>query len=102
MVTHLQSLAGSIYKIKLSQEENLRMLERIGNTRALYVKVADRMHNMRTIDVHSSLAKQKQIAEETRQFYVPLAERLGLKGVAEELKELCFKVLTDSRFPTTH
>ncbi len=95
MVTHLQSLAGSIYKIKLSAEEKLKMLESTGNTRALYVKLADRLHNMRTIDGHSSLAKQKQIAEETRQFYVPLAARLGLKGVAEELKELCFKVLTD-------
>ena len=93
MVTHLQRLEGSLYKIKLSQEENLKMSERTRNRRGLYVKLADRVHNMRTIDGHSSLVKQKQIAEETMQFYVPLAARLGLKGGAEELSRLCAWVL---------
>jgi hypothetical protein len=78
LVTHLQTVKDSIYKIKLSTEENLRMLEKSGNTLGLYVKLADRMHNMRTIDGHSSLAKQQLIAAETLEFYVPLAERLGL------------------------
>ena len=68
VVTHLQSMGDSLYKIKLSREENLKMLERIGNTRGLYVKLADRMHNMRTIDGHRTLAKQQQVASETMQF----------------------------------
>ena len=92
-VTHLQSMGDSPYKIKLSGEENLKMLERIGNTRGLYVKLADRMHNMRTIDGHRTLAKQQQVAEETMQFYVPMAERLGLVGAAAELKERSSRVL---------
>ena len=91
LVTHLQSVEGSLYKIKLSSEENLRMLERVGNTRGLYVKLADRVHNMRTIDGHPTPAKRRVIAEETIQFYVPLAERLGLHKVAQELKELSLK-----------
>ncbi len=92
IVTHLQSIPGSLYKIKLSADENLRILERSGNKHAMYVKLADRMHNMRTIKSHSSYTKQKQIAEETLQFFVPLAERLGLQKAAEELKELCMEV----------
>lgn len=87
VVTHLQSLEDSLYKIKLSGEENLRMLERTGNTRGLYVKLADRMHNMRTIDGHPTLAKLQLIAEETLSFFVPLAKRLGLHEVAQELEE---------------
>jgi len=48
---------------------------------------------MRTIEGHSSLAKQKQIAEETLQFFVPIAQYLGLKQVMEELKKLSLEVL---------
>ena len=87
VATHLQSVAGSLYKIKLSGEENLRMLERTGNTRGLYVKLADRMHNMRTIDGQCRMTKQQQVAEETLAFFVPLAKGLGLHEAAQELEE---------------
>lgn len=93
LVTHLQSIPGTFYKVKLSAEENLKMLDHAGNTRALYVKLADRMHNMRTIEGHDSIAKQKQIAIETLQCFVPLAERLGLEQAAEELRARCLAVL---------
>ena len=93
VVTHLQSVENSLYKIRLSAEENLQMLERTGNKRGLYVKLADRMHNMRTIGGHSSLAKQKQIAQETLAFFVPLAKRLGLHEAAQELEERSREVL---------
>ena len=84
---------NSPYKIKLSTEENLQMLERIGNTHALYVKLADRLHHMRTIGGHCAMAKQQQVASETMQFYVPLAERLGLHHAAQELKERSTQVI---------
>ena len=93
VATHLQSVAGSLYKIKLSGEENLQMLERTGNTRGLYVKLADRMHNMWTIGGHSSLDKQKQVAQETLSFFVPLGKRLGLHEAAQELEERSKEVL---------
>ena len=93
LVTHLQSMPGSLYKVKLTAEENLRMLERAGNKRGLYVKLADRMHNIRTIKGHKKVEKRKLIAEETMQFFVPLAERLGLQAAAEELKKQCSEVL---------
>ncbi|MEL6539591.1 MAG: HD domain-containing protein [Bacteroidota bacterium] len=93
LVTHLQSMEGSLYKVKLSAEENIRMLERTGNTRGLYVKLADRMHNVRTIHGHSTVEKRKLIAQETMDFFVPLAERMGLQEAATELKERCLAVL---------
>ena len=61
--------------------------------RALYVKLADRMHDLRTIEGHASLAKRQEKAEETLQFFVPLAERLDLKQPKEELQARCAAVL---------
>ena len=98
VVTHLQSQGDSPYKIKLSHEENLQMLSRIGNTCALYVKIADRLHNMRTIHARP-YERQLHKAQVTLEFFVPLAERLGLKQAAEELTNRCEEVL--SRNPQT-
>ena len=92
-VTHFESLEDSFYKIQLSDEENILMLLELKETRALYVKVADRMHNMRTIEGHSSYAKKQQIAQETLQFFVPLARELSLEEAAQELKERSMQVI---------
>ena len=92
-VTHFESLEDSFYKIQLSNEENILMLLELQETRALYVKIADRMHNMRTIEGHNSYAKKKQIAEETLHFFVPLAQKLGLDEAAQELKERSMQVI---------
>ena len=90
-VTHLES-QQSFYKVKLSSDENMRMLLGVSDQRALYVKLADRMHNMRTIQYKPAASQQKK-AEETLQFFVPLAEKLGMPAAAAELKELCLAVL---------
>jgi len=95
VVTHL----GSIYKVKLSEEENLQILERTDNKQGLYVKLADRMHNVRTIHGHKDLAKRKRIAQETLAFYVPLAGQLGLKEEAAELKERSIEVINKAAEP---
>lgn len=72
LVTHLQSMPGSLYKVKLTAEKNLRMLERTGNKQVLYVKLAGRMHNIRTISGYKAVKRRKLIAKETTQFFVPL------------------------------
>ncbi len=97
LTTHLQSIPGSLCKIKLSAEENLRALERTGNIQALCVKLADRMHNMRTLRGHASLAKQQCIAKETLQFFVPLAHRLRLSEAANELEAMCHAALQKTK-----
>lgn len=90
-VTHLESNKDSSYKIKLSAEENIMMLLEAGDVRALYVKLADRMHNMRTISAKSP-DSQVRTAKETLQFFVSQAQRLGLPETAQELKERSWKV----------
>lgn len=93
LVTHLQSIEGSIYKIKMSASENLQMLDQAGNTRGLYVKLADRMHNMMTVNGHPKVSKRKEVAQETLEFFVPLAKRLKLPAVAEKLQAMCEEVM---------
>lgn len=91
-VTHLESTKGGLHKVRLSAEENIMMLVESGDDRAMYVKLADRMHNMRTIQAKPH-ASQKRSAQETIQFYVPQAKRLGLYKVAEEFTALSMGIL---------
>jgi Na+/proline symporter len=92
-VTHLDSNFNTLYKVKLAAHENIQQLLEIQDKRVLYVKLADRLHNMRTIQYHSSLAKQKQIADETLKFFVPMAQHLGIKEIMEELKNISLEVI---------
>lgn len=73
--------------------ETIGKLLEVKDERVLCVKLADRLHNIRTIGGHASPAKQEKIAEETLQFFVAVAKNIGLKTIAEELKERCFMVL---------
>lgn len=93
-VTHLESHKNSLYKVKLSAEENILMLLEAGDDRAVCVKLADRLHNMRTIEGKSPRS-QARIAKETLQFFVPQAQRLGLEQAAKELKERSWRVLEE-------
>ena len=92
-VTHLESDMKTHKRIQLSTHENVLQLLEVEDERILHVKLADRLHNMRTIEGHSSLAKQKKIAEETLHFFVPIARNVGLHAISEELQQLSSKVL---------
>jgi guanosine-3',5'-bis(diphosphate) 3'-pyrophosphohydrolase len=76
------------------QAENLRklLLAIADDVRVLLIKLADRLHNMRTMEFMPP-ASRRRIAEETLDIYAPLAGRMGMQEMREELEELSFKVL---------
>lgn len=82
--------------------ENLRkmFIATSQDTRVILIKLADRLHNMRTIEF---LAKEKQIkiASETLEMYAPIAGRLGIGQWKDELEDLCFKIVQPKEYDET-
>ncbi|MBX9456296.1 MAG: bifunctional (p)ppGpp synthetase/guanosine-3',5'-bis(diphosphate) 3'-pyrophosphohydrolase [Rhizobium sp.] len=88
---------------KAKQAENLRklLLAISDDVRVLLVKLADRLHNMRTLG-HMPLDKRARISEETMDIYAPLAGRMGMHDMREELEELSFQNLNPEAYETIH
>ena len=81
------------------QVENYRKLlvSMAQDARVILIKLADRLHNMRTLE-HLRPAKQRRIALETRNVYAPIAHRLGLAAIKWELEDLAFKFLEPEEY----
>ena len=92
-VTKISELEGKI--IENSKAENIRklILATSKDIRVLLVKIADRLHNMRTLDSISSDERRKRIARETMEIYAPLANRMGMNHIRDELEDLSFETL---------
>ena len=86
---------------KAEQAENLRklLLAISEDVRVLLVKLADRLHNMRTLH-HVPESKRLRIAEETMDIYAPLAGRMGMQDMRDELEDLAFRAINPEAYKT--
>ncbi len=89
MLSKEDRVAGTFRKLLLSLSRDWRVI---------LIKLADRLHNMRTIDNLKRADKRRRIAKETLDIYVPIAERLGFMEVRDELQTLSFKSINPMRF----
>ncbi len=97
-VTKLSTLPFSSAQER--QAENIRkmLLAMADDIRVILIKLADRMHNMRTLQYHTSPAKQRKIAKETLDIYASIASRLGIFWIKNELENLAFKYILSEEY----
>ena len=107
-VAHLVEGVTKISKIDFAtreeqQAENLRkmMLAMIDDIRVILIKLADRLHNMRTLE-HLPSDRQQKIAQETLEIYGPIAHRLGMGKIRGELEDLGFRYLDPIGYQQLH
>jgi GTP pyrophosphokinase len=96
-VTKLSSLQFSSSEERQAESFRKMLMAMVDDIRVILVKLADRLHNMRTLH-HLPEDRRARIAQETRDIYAPLANRLGMSKVKNELEELAFRYLEPATY----
>ncbi len=91
-VTKIGQIHFKSYEEKQAENFRKMLISMADDVRVILIKLADRLHNMRTLE-HLSPAHQQKVAQETLEIYAPLANRLGIGWMKAELEDLCFKAL---------
>src|SRR2546423_7966470 len=91
-VTKIGKITFRSYEEKQAENFRKMVLSMADDIRVVLIKLADRLHNMRTLE-HLGAAKRQEIAQETLEIYAPLANRLGIGWIKNELDDLCLKAL---------
>src|SRR6188472_1628715 len=96
-VTKLGAISFSSSEERQAESFRKMLLAMVDDIRVILVKLADRLHNMRTLQ-HLPEERRLRIAQETRDIYAPIANRLGMSKLKNELEELAFKHLEPASY----
>ena len=96
-VTKLGAISFSSSEERQAEDFRKMLLAMVDDIRVILVKLADRLHNMRTLH-HLPEERRVKIAQETRDIYAPIANRLGMSKIKNELEELAFKYLEPAAY----
>ncbi len=97
-VTKLSKLPFDSSKARQAESLRKMLLAMADDIRVILIKLADRLHNMRTLQFHKKEHKRIRIAQETLDIYAPIAARLGIYWIKKELEEASFKYLLPEEY----
>ena len=92
-LTKINEYSLKINNLKFGENYRKLLLAATQDLRVILIKLADRLHNMRTLDYIKDESKKLKIALETQEIYAPLAQRLGIRDWQEQLDDLAFQKL---------
>lgn len=97
-VTKLSSLKFSNSAVRHAESIRKMLLAMADDIRVILIKLVDRLHNMRTLRYHKTEAKKRKIAQETMDIYAPLAARLGIYWIKNELEDIAFMYISPENY----